>query len=128
MNTGAGACPPFPSPKGAAAANLAARKEKKMKFKIDNVVLDTDKAIGMWNEDTMFDGHNHISVATGRQWYHQTLYRSRKGRYYLVHTSDWQGSSSSAEFVSDREAAQWLLHNDHPLPEDLQPLEDAISE
>jgi len=99
-----------------------------MKFRVDNTVLDTDKAACRWDEATKFNGQNHISVATGYQWYHETLYRSRKGRYYLVHTSDWQGSSSSAEIVSDREAAQWLLHNEHPLPEDLQPLEDEVME
>ncbi len=47
----------------------------------DGCVLDTANATAEWEEDTYFDGHNRIGVATGSQWNHETLYRSRKGRY-----------------------------------------------
>jgi hypothetical protein len=94
----------------------------------DGTVVDTDRASNHWNEDTFWDGNNHISRATGSQWNHQTLYQSRKGRYYVESTSQWQGSRDHVEWVSREEAARWLLANEHQLPEDLANLEDEITE
>lgn len=73
-------------------------------------------------EDTRWDGNNHISLATGSQWNHETLYRSRKGRYYLVLNSQWQGSTRSADFLSREDAATWILAMGHELPDDLAEL------
>lgn len=94
----------------------------------DGTVVKTENATQSWQEDDYFDGHNRISKATSSQWEHQTLYRSRKGRYYLEHTSQWQGSHDSAEWVSNEEATRWLLHNEHELPSDLAALEAQVSE
>jgi hypothetical protein len=91
-----------------------------------DIVVDTSKAAQQWDEATDWDGRNHISRATGDQWTHQTLYKSSKGRYYIVHSSQWQGSRDYAEEVSKRDAAAWLVHNDHELPEDLASLEDEV--
>lgn len=102
-----------------------------MKYQMqDGTVVDTDKSPQHWEEDTNWDGNNHISVATGSQWEHQTLYRSRNGRYYTVHKSQWQGSLPHAEWVSEHEAARWLLANGHEdeMPADLESLIDAVSE
>lgn len=94
----------------------------------DGTVIDTSKAQQHWDEDTYWDGNNHISTATGSQWNHQTLYKSRKGRYYIEHTSQWQGSKAHVEWVSPEEATRWLLHNEHDLPEDLKHLEEEVVE
>jgi len=94
----------------------------------DGTVVDTSLASKSWEEDTYHDGSNWISQATGSQWAHQTLYRSRKGRYYLEHYSAYQGSRSHVEWVSPEEATRWLLHNDHGLPEDLKKLEEEVIE
>jgi len=94
----------------------------------DGTVIDTSKANESWDESTFWDGNNHCSSATGSQWSHQKLYRSRKGRYYIEHTSQWQGSRAHAEWVSREEAARWLLTNEIELPEDLENLEDEIVE
>ena len=94
----------------------------------DGTVVDTDNASASWSEGTDWDGSNHISKATGTQWNHQTLYRSRKGRYYIEHTSQWQGSRPHAEWVSPQEAARWLLANDEELPEDIAHLAEEVSE
>ena len=94
----------------------------------DGTVLDTENATDHWDEATRWNGNNYISVATGSQWNHQTLYRSRKGRYYLVHTSQWQGSTPHAEWVSEHEAVRWLLANERDVPDDLAHLIDAVSE
>ena len=94
----------------------------------DGTVVKTENATQTSEEETFFNGSNRISVATGTQWNHEALYRSRKGRYYLEHTSQYQGSMSRAEWVSNHAAAQWLLANGHALPEDLAPLETEVSE
>ena len=98
------------------------------KFRIDECVVDTDNSTQSWAEDTDWNGNNHISRATGSQWTHQTLYRSRKGRYYIVHESQWQGSLPHAEWVSGQEAARWLMLMEHELPDDIQQFADAVSE
>ena len=58
------------------------------------------------------------------------LHKSRKGRYWLEYWSQWQGSTPHAEWISNHEAARWLLHNneDHELPDDLAALEQEVSE
>jgi len=73
-------------------------------------------------------GNNHISRPTGSQWHHQVLYKSRKGRYYIEHWSNFQGSRAHVEWVSPQEAARWLLHNDEDLPADLARYEEEVSE
>jgi hypothetical protein len=94
----------------------------------DGTVLDTKNATNHWNEARWFDGHNHISTPTGSQWDHETLYRSRKGRYYILHSSQWQGKSDYCTWIDHRPAAGWLLANDHDLPEDLAALEEEVME
>ena len=94
----------------------------------DGTVVKTENASQSWDEDTRWDGNNHISVATGTQWNHQTLYRSRKGRYYVEHESQWQGTLPHADWVSTHEAVRWLLANGRELPADLAALEDEVSE
>jgi len=94
----------------------------------DGTVVDTANASQHWDEDTRWNGNNHISVATGSQWEHQTLYRSRRGRYYIEHTSQWQGSTPSAEWVSNEEAARWLLANEHEVPAELTTVAEQVSE
>jgi hypothetical protein len=66
--------------------------------------------------------------ATGSQWNHETLYKSRKGRYYVEHSSQWQGSRPHGEWVSPEAATRWLILNNHELPDELQKYEDEVSE
>jgi|FLYL01.1.fsa_nt_gi hypothetical protein len=94
----------------------------------DGAVVDTERASASWPEATDWDGRNHISRPTGSQWEHQHLYRSSKGRYYIEEWSDWQGSRPGAYWVSDEDAARWLLANDHQLPEDLRKYEAEVVE
>jgi len=94
----------------------------------DGTVVDTEKAQQSWDEATEWDGSNHISKATGSQWNHETLYKSRKGRYYVEHTSQWQGSRPHVEWVSPEEATRWLIAADEPLPADLTQYEAEVCE
>lgn len=93
-----------------------------------DTIVDTEKASKSWNEATFWNGNNHISSATNTQWTHETLYCSRRGRYYVVYSSDWQGSVDHAEWVSPQEAARWLLLNEHPIPESLTAIAEEVTE
>jgi hypothetical protein len=86
----------------------------------DGTIVKPENAVEKWGEETDWDGDNHISRATGSQWNHQTLYKTRKGRYWVEHESQWQGSRPHAEWVSEQEAARWLILMDHDLPDDDQ--------
>ena len=99
------------------------------KYTMDNgAVVDTDRAVECWQEAERWNGRNHISKATGSQWEHETLYKSAKGNYWVEHTSQWQGSTPHAFFLTAEEAARWLLTNEHELPADLVEVGANISE
>lgn len=98
------------------------------KFQAEGAIFDTEKAKRHWSEASDWDGRNHISRVTGSQWNHETLHKSAKGRYYVVRSSNIQGSQDEMEILSPREAAAWLLLNDHDLPDDLRELEGEVVE
>lgn len=95
----------------------------------DGTIVKTENAHAEFQcKDDVWDGNNHRCRITGDQWTHQILYRSRKGRYYIVHVSQWQGSTRHAEWVSPQEATRWLIKNGNELPDDLKKFEDEVSE
>jgi len=91
----------------------------------DGTVIDTENAARSWDEVKRWNGSNNISVATGNQWNHETLYRSRKGRYYVEHSSEYE---DHAEWMSPEEAIRWLLLNKHDLPEELKQYKEAVTQ
>ena len=62
-------------------------------------------------EDTRWNGTNRISIATGSQWDHEELYRTKTGRWILHAWSQWQGTVPTYEEISDSRARTWLLRN-----------------
>jgi len=64
-----------------------------------------------WEEDTYWNGNNHISKATGTQWDHEQLYKSRKGSWIINRWSQWQGSTERWTQIGESEAHEWLLRN-----------------
>lgn len=64
-----------------------------------------------FDEDTEWNGNNHISVNTGSQWNHETLYRTAGGRWVMYRSSNYQGTLPTFEFVDDDAAKRWLLLN-----------------
>jgi hypothetical protein len=98
------------------------------RYRIENTVVNTDNATQSWDQATYWDGHNHVSKATGSQWIDQRLYRSRKGRYYTVTSPRIDGQRDYAEWLSPQEATRWLLQMEHELPEDLEQYSDEVSE
>lgn len=80
--------------------------------------FDVDAATE-WSEDQYHDGHNNISVNTGSQWAHESLYRTAKGKYVLCEWSDWQGSVATYTAIPDEQAALWLIKNKEEVPDHL---------
>ena len=64
-----------------------------------------------FDEDTRWNGNNHISVSTGSQWSHQALYYTRGGRWILNEWSQWQGSLETYEQIEESAAVDWLVVN-----------------
>lgn len=94
----------------------------------DGTVVDTDRASEQWPARYEWDGSNQINVHTRTQWEDQHLYRSRRGRFWLKHTSAWQGSTPWAEWLSPEQAAAWLSLNGDEIPADLVDAAEQISE
>ena len=94
----------------------------------DGTIVDTDNSSKNWDEAQDHDGQNWISRHTGTQWNHERLFRSRKGRYYIERSSDWQGTTSACEWISNEEAARWLLLAEVTLPDELATLESEVME
>lgn len=66
-----------------------------------------------YDEDTWWDGSNHISRATGSQWEHERLYRTAQGRWVHHAWSQRQGVGERWSFATDSAAREWLLSNGH---------------
>jgi hypothetical protein len=98
------------------------------RYIIDGTVLDTEKAEQTWEERTYFNGRNRVGVLSRDEFYHQALYRSSKGRYWVECWSQWQGSVPSARIISEPAAARWLIINEYELPPDLQKYADEVWE
>lgn len=69
-----------------------------------------------FDEDTWWNGNNHISCATGSQWDHEALYYTKGKRWILNHWSQWQGSSQTWEELDATAAAAWLVKNHQKAP------------
>lgn len=64
-----------------------------------------------FKETSYHDGRNFISNATGSQWEHEILFRTKGGRFILNHYSNWQGTSETYEEISAEDAAIWFSKN-----------------
>lgn len=91
------------------------------RFRIDDMVVDTANATASYE---CIPSHRW----NGNKWEHQTLYRSRRGRYYIVFSSAWQGTLDRAEWVSKETAARWLSLNEADIPAELQEAADEVTE
>lgn len=90
--------------------------------------FDLDKA-EMIQQDTEWDGNNHISVHTRSQWDSQTLYRTAGGRWVLNHSSRraaWP--IPRYEFITDAQAREWLLinHSDNEIEKYFGKVEEEV--
>jgi hypothetical protein len=85
----------------------------------DGTWVDTKNAMVTWQENKWWDGNNQISCATNSQWEHETLYLSKRGRYYVVRTSQYSSVRDCVSYLTDVEAVLWLIRNDREIPEKL---------
>ena len=74
--------------------------------------FDAEKA-DVFDEDSTWNGNNHISMATRSQTEHERLYRTASGKWVLHSWSQWQGTTDTYEVVGDKYAAKWLITNGH---------------
>jgi hypothetical protein len=70
--------------------------------------FDRDKATA-YEDDTRWDGHNHISVATGSQWVRATLWRTASGMWILETNGLYEVTYDYPFAESD--AFRWLIDN-----------------
>jgi hypothetical protein len=83
--------------------------------------FDANKA-RKFEEETFWNGNNHISKATGSQTEHETMYVTASGLFVLNCWSQWQGSVDTFELVSKGTAANWFARQgfaDEDMPEEL---------
>lgn len=89
-------------------------------------IVDTERALKSYEENTYWDGHNLISCATASQWSHETLYLSRKGFWYLVTSSQYESNRPYGLTLSQESAVTWLILNDHQIPASLAAIADEM--
>ena len=94
----------------------------------DGEILNTEKATNSYREDTVSNGSNMISCATGSQWVHETLFRSSKGNYWIETTCQWGNVMPSGYMISNNKAASWLAMNGHDIPNELEAELESIEE
>jgi len=88
--------------------------------------FDRDEAT-KWDEDTLIDSKgNRISVATGTQWDHEALYRTRKGTYVLNRWRNGEADKEAYFKITKWDAVTWLIRNAEPLPSDLSDTVDEM--
>lgn len=79
-------------------------------FVLDGHFIE-DKA-ELIDEDTRWNGNNHVSVHTTDQFAHQRLYRTAGGRWVLNCWSQRVTVPETYEFLDDEQARTWLLVNE----------------
>ena len=83
--------------------------------------FDADKA-DCYNENTYWNGSNHISKATGSQWHHETIYVTTSGNYVLQTWSNYQGVDTTYSSITLEEASVWFLKQgftDEEMPDEI---------
>lgn len=73
--------------------------------------FDADSAV-VFKENSIFDGRNRISVNSGSQWEHETLYYTKSGKWVLNSWSDYQGTIETYRIFGASSAVRWLVINE----------------
>jgi hypothetical protein len=73
--------------------------------------FDLDSA-RRFEEKTTWNGSHLVSVATGSQGEHETLYHAAGGEW-VKHFSSYQGRGENWTLLETEEAHAWLLRNGH---------------
>jgi len=62
-------------------------------------------------ENASYNGHNWVSLATGRQFEHEALYYTKNKKFVLNKWSDYQGSDDVYEVIREIDATHWIIKN-----------------
>lgn len=74
--------------------------------------FDPDKAVERVQEDTEWDGNNHVGTLSGLQCGYEELFRTAGGRWVRHYNARNQFNGPEFyEFLTDDEAKDWLLRN-----------------
>ena len=76
----------------------------KLKQVVDGKVYDTETA-QVVASDEYWEGHNFERRGTNTH-----LYKTKKGAYFLGHSTQWQGDKDSIEVLSEEEAKEKYEH------------------
>ncbi len=72
------------------------------RYRIEDVVVDTARAVACWTISTRKAGYGNVT---------ECLYRTRRGRWWVEHNHSWTEDGRTldyAEFVSPAEAVRLL--------------------
>ena len=82
--------------------------------------FDSEKST-KYDENTFWNGNNHISKVTGSQWNHEILYKTASGKWVLNCHSQYEGSVDTYEIISSAAAARWFIKNEfNDIPDELK--------
>ena len=82
-------------------------------------LFDGGRAVGMVTYTSNldhWDGSNHTCGSTGR---HLGIGKTKDGRFYLCHGTQWQGEQDHAEIVSEDEAKETVLRHNPNIYEEI---------
>lgn len=89
-------------------------------YTIEGNIVDTERAAECWPDVMEKHTVGFVSRFTGSTYHRTTLYKSRRGRYYMVHTSKLAHEPGWAEWIGPERAAVFFLRNNFEMPEDLK--------
>lgn len=87
---------------------------------IEGNTVDTDNAVDSWADVLDKTETGYVSKYTGSGYHRATLYKSRRGRYYMTHSSTLAREPAWAEWLSPERAVVFFLRNKLEIPLDLQ--------
>ncbi len=74
--------------------------------------FNPDKAVERVQEDTEWDGHNHVGTLSGLQCGYEELFRTASGRWVRHYNArNEHNGPEFYEFLTDEQAKDWLLRN-----------------
>lgn len=92
------------------------------RYRLENTVVDTEKASRSYKLGSRSCGYGACT---------RTLYRSRRGRWYVENFYNWTEDNKTldnAEWVSPEEAARLMLAAGLEVPDELKKVADEVSE
>ena len=79
----------------------------------------------LYSENQEHNGSNWISLVTGSQFKHESLYRTSGGKWILNCWSNFQGTTETYELISREQASKWFtkqMTEKYNMPQELEEL------